>query len=641
MELLKSLQRALVDVVCHVGVDINMALSYNHYSSMLPFIGGLGLRKADALLQNIRASKVGIVECRKILLEKKLLTRCIYMNAAGFIRICKSTAMTEYDIDPLDDTRIHPECYNTYDFATKICAEALEVDNKRDNYFETVRKTMADVHKQLEDVIFDDGRKIARGCSEGNAHVEEQLMNNWVDWKAKWRRGIRPGDTWSLVTIDDGKHADYWGEDSNKLPDYNELCDILSELELEKYAASVEASGLGKRIQQFNDIKEELRYPWLDMVRILTPVTLPSADLMFTLSTGELYENLHVGLKVTCVVKDITEKRAFVTVDDGLKGSIDISQVAETNYGDNYGRKDMHDYLSVGSQQTAVIIRVNKERCTVELSVKPSYLELGEDMWMRNRFKDDFMQDWMTSRGSGSGSGRKKPFAQFDRYFDESKALDHYAENEKKRIAEMQQSSTTSHGSSSNASRDSENAKKPVTRLVYHPLFTNCNYHEAEENLRGREVGAVVIRPSSKGGLSITWKFQENMYCHVEVEERGKRMGDIGLGKELYIKDIDEPFSDIDEIYSRYVMPKNEFVSAMIASKNFRAGSMSQVEESLKEEVKSNPQRIPYCVHIDENKPGWFVLSWIISASSKPLKSQYVLVSADVSNCSYFVWWSI
>ena len=109
LELLKSLERALVDVVCHTGVDINMALSYDHYNSMLPFVGGLGLRKADALLQNIRSSKIGVVECRKILLEKKLLGRCIYLNAAGFLRICKNTAITDYDIDPLDDTRIHPE----------------------------------------------------------------------------------------------------------------------------------------------------------------------------------------------------------------------------------------------------------------------------------------------------------------------------------------------------------------------------------------------------------------------------------------------------------------------------------------------------------------------------------------------------
>ena len=118
------------------------------------------------------------------------------------------------------------------------------MDNKRDNYFDIVRKAMNDVHKQLEDVILDDGQKIARGCAEGDAMVERQLMDNWVAWRAKWRRGIRPGDTWSLATVD-AAQDDQWGDDSNKLPDYNELCDILSELELEKYAASVRLRVLG------------------------------------------------------------------------------------------------------------------------------------------------------------------------------------------------------------------------------------------------------------------------------------------------------------------------------------------------------------------------------------------------------------
>lgn len=44
----------------------------------------------------------------------------------GFLRIADSVA--DQQLDPLDNTRIHPECYVTYDFAPKICADALEVD---------------------------------------------------------------------------------------------------------------------------------------------------------------------------------------------------------------------------------------------------------------------------------------------------------------------------------------------------------------------------------------------------------------------------------------------------------------------------------------------------------------------------------
>ena len=30
-------------------------------------------------------------------------------------------------LDPFDDTRVHPECYNTQDWAQRVCANALDV----------------------------------------------------------------------------------------------------------------------------------------------------------------------------------------------------------------------------------------------------------------------------------------------------------------------------------------------------------------------------------------------------------------------------------------------------------------------------------------------------------------------------------
>ena len=142
--LLRALEAKLVDAVCEVGVDINRAASQDHLSAMLGFVAGLGLRKADALKQNIRRN-IGQVDSRNILLVKKLMGPVVWTNAAGFLRITGSSSSSsssqsapdsaggsgfagaaalddmlalEY---PLDNTRIHPECYITHDFAPKIC----------------------------------------------------------------------------------------------------------------------------------------------------------------------------------------------------------------------------------------------------------------------------------------------------------------------------------------------------------------------------------------------------------------------------------------------------------------------------------------------------------------------------------------
>jgi transcription elongation factor SPT6 len=54
-KLLTSFEHILVDVVNKVGVNINRAVGDSYYRSLLPFVAGLGPRKADALVQKIRA----------------------------------------------------------------------------------------------------------------------------------------------------------------------------------------------------------------------------------------------------------------------------------------------------------------------------------------------------------------------------------------------------------------------------------------------------------------------------------------------------------------------------------------------------------------------------------------------------------
>lgn len=47
------MERALVDVVNKVGVDINRAVNDPYYASLLPYVAGLGPRKAEAMVKKI------------------------------------------------------------------------------------------------------------------------------------------------------------------------------------------------------------------------------------------------------------------------------------------------------------------------------------------------------------------------------------------------------------------------------------------------------------------------------------------------------------------------------------------------------------------------------------------------------------
>ena len=312
-------------------------------------------------------------------------------------------------------------------------------------------------------------------------------------------------------------------------------------------------------MEQINDMKEELRYPWLDVLRLTTPISAPSLDMMFTLLTGgEKFEKLYVGMAVSCRVTQVLQSKALLMVDDGLKGYVHIADLSDNRV------NDINEVLAVGTINAGVIISIDKERATVQVSMKSSMLEKGEVYWMQNRFTDDYMQKWLNSN-------RNLNVGQFDPCFQEEAALKAFAEFESRRLNQLtihSKGEEDSRKDSGEASNKAVAKNKRVTRLVYHPLFQNCNYSEAQEKLKGRGAGAVIIRPSSKGpdALSITWAFQEGMYVHVEVEERGKKPGEIGLGKELYVKGINEPFSDLDEIYSRYIVPMNELVTSMVAN---------------------------------------------------------------------------
>ena len=54
-KLLTAFERRLVDVTNKVGVDINRAVTDPYYQHLLPFVCGLGPRKAQALVKKISA----------------------------------------------------------------------------------------------------------------------------------------------------------------------------------------------------------------------------------------------------------------------------------------------------------------------------------------------------------------------------------------------------------------------------------------------------------------------------------------------------------------------------------------------------------------------------------------------------------
>ncbi|KEZ45143.1 Transcription elongation factor SPT6 [Scedosporium apiospermum] len=129
-KLMKTLETAMVDMVNLCGIDINEAVNDSYTANLLPYIAGLGPRKATSVLKAINANG-GVVNSRDELVgdpdSKKLpvVGPRVWNNCASFLYI-------EYDptdphSDPLDNTRVHPE---DYELGRKMAADALELDEE-------------------------------------------------------------------------------------------------------------------------------------------------------------------------------------------------------------------------------------------------------------------------------------------------------------------------------------------------------------------------------------------------------------------------------------------------------------------------------------------------------------------------------
>ncbi|TFK42525.1 transcription elongation factor SPT6 [Crucibulum laeve] len=215
-KLLVALERALVDVTNKVGVDINRAVSDSYYQHLLPFVCGLGPRKAQVLVKKI-ASLGGNLVNRDQFIKGGLLTTKIFLNAAGFLRILqddidpagvKSRRDDDDAPDPLDDTRIHPE---DYELARKMATDALEFDEEdiHDEHPSYVITTLMLDHekaKKLSELSLDEfAISLYEANNEQKRHtlniIRDELLKPFAEQRPEF---LLPGQ-WEILTMLSGE----------------------------------------------------------------------------------------------------------------------------------------------------------------------------------------------------------------------------------------------------------------------------------------------------------------------------------------------------------------------------------------------------------------------------------------------------
>ncbi|KAG6874201.1 hypothetical protein C0995_003747 [Termitomyces sp. Mi166 len=214
-KLLSAFERTLVDVTNTVGVDINRAVADPYYQHLLPFVCGLGPRKAQALVKKIGSLGGNLIN-RDQFIKGSLLTTKIFLNAASFLRISQDPSSRpsknrhddEMVPDPLDDTRIHPE---DYELARKMATDALELDEEdvHDEHPSHVVTTIIndkDNVKKLSELNLDEfAISLYEANNDQKRHTLNLIRDELIKPYAEIREKFRLPTSWDVVTMLSGE----------------------------------------------------------------------------------------------------------------------------------------------------------------------------------------------------------------------------------------------------------------------------------------------------------------------------------------------------------------------------------------------------------------------------------------------------
>lgn len=208
--LLTHLERGLVNSVCAACLEVNSAVIDPYTRHMVPFVAGLGPRKADVLCNAI--NKHGPLLNRMQLSEYGTFGPTIFENVAGFL--CIDNDLNDFRLDkddspseqaePLDMTRIHPE---DYEFAQKMCQDALDLDAEDvadQHKSQVVVQLMqdADRERKLQELNLDDFAFNLQRQGEGNKrHTLGAIVSELIAWRQDRRPMFYVPIDWEVLTM--------------------------------------------------------------------------------------------------------------------------------------------------------------------------------------------------------------------------------------------------------------------------------------------------------------------------------------------------------------------------------------------------------------------------------------------------------
>lgn len=340
--------------------------------------------------------------------------------------------------------------------------------------------------------------------------------------------------------------------------------DKVHDLILEEYATEIENKLKHRKRATLETIRAELLNPYEE---IRQAFSLMTTEEVFTMLTGETKESLSEGMVVSVKIGRTFPDHIEVRLDCGIEGGVSASEFPE---GVGNGGMEPRSVYQRHQTVSAKILFLNRKGLTAQLSLR-------EDL-IRQPVRKEF------DRNPGE--------------------WDEQQEAEDKKAAEKEKETVTGR----------------AHRVIDHPFFFPWNSTQAEEYLGSKELGSVVIRPSSLGPdhLAVTWKVADNTYQHVDVLELDKE-NEYSLGKKLRVNGEKKwEYSDLDELIVNHIQAMAKKVNEMMRDERFQKGSKESTDQWLKTYTEANPKRFMYAFCLMPKYPGYFWLCFRAGFTATP-----------------------
>ncbi|CAI5531349.1 unnamed protein product [Closterium sp. Naga37s-1] len=561
-----------------------------------------------------------------------LSPQVVFINAAAFIRVRGQD-------DMLDDSRIHPADYRLALKVVFINAAASIRVRGQDDMLDDSRIHPADYRLALKVVFINAAASIrVRGqddmLDDSRIHPADYRLALKVatDGYCEAHRGMTPHSV-EERGIDVVLEA-------------RDNPDLIRRLDFEDYAVMLARKGQGGLKEKLLLIRRELMHGFAECRVQFESL---NADEQFWLLSGETEESVAVGKVVTATVKRVLKFKVLCALESGVLGEVDRRDFSDDP------NVELRDVVTEGQPLTCRIKEVKTEEAKVRVGGRKRVGKGGGSSPTSHHLPPPIIshlpssptshhlppptrplppvQVILTCKGSDLRSSEWREMRQWDPYYQRAavEQEEQAATEERKRKEEEKR----------------KTAFRP--RMITYPLFHNVSLEGAKKVLADKDVGSVVIRPSSRGPthLSITMKLPDGAFTHVDVHEGGKdrtsatsflRLGrTLTIGDESY-EDLDEggkdrtsatsflrlgrtltigdeSYEDLDEVMARYIEPLAARMRDMAAYRKFRQGSKGDMDALVRTDKEREPARIPYYLSLSHDHPGAFMLTYIRSAS--------------------------